>query len=107
MAKVEYIAPVEAVHGKLSKADRYGFAKRKKQNGNGERISYTFRHTRPTTEPSQEMLVQRSKFAAAVKATRVRLNDPDKALADMIAFSKQTQYKTIYSYVFNQEYQQS
>lgn len=107
MAKVEFIAPVEAVHGKLSKADRYGFAKRKQQNGAGERVAYTFRHTRPTATPSQEVLVQRTKFATAVKATRERLNDPDRSLADMIAFAQQTKYKTIYSYVFNQEYKQN
>ena len=104
MAKVEYMAPVEAIHGKLSKSDRYVFAKRKKQNSAGERVAYTFRHTRSETAPSQEVLVRRSKFATAVKATRERLNDPDRSLADMIAYAQQTKYKTIYSYVFNQEY---
>ncbi|MGN0235180.1 MAG: hypothetical protein ACI4BD_02545 [Paludibacteraceae bacterium] len=105
MAKVDYIAPVEAVHGKLSKADRYGFAKRKKQNNNGERAAYTFMHTKRTTTPSQSELDRRKKFGDTARATRARLMDPDQSIIDQIAFTQQTQYKTLYAYVFNQEYE--
>ena len=127
MAKVEYVAPVDAVHGKLSKGDKYGFARRKKANNNGERPNFTFVHTKRTTPvtqdeierrksfgnvakatrtsaPSQEEIVRRNKFKQAAIATRERLMNPDQSLADQIAFAQQTKYKTIYAYVFNQCY---
>ena len=104
MAKVEYVAPVDAVHGKLSKGDKYGFARRKKANNNGERPNFTFVHTKRTSAPSQEEIVRRNKFKQACNKTRERLNDPDQSLTDQIAFTQQTKYKTIYAYVFNQCY---
>ena len=104
MAKVEYMAPVEAIHGKLSKGDRYGFARRKKSNNKGERPNFTFVHTKRTAPVTQEETVRREKFKQAAIATRERLNDPDQSLTDQIAFTQQTKYKTIYAYVFNQCY---
>ena len=104
MAKVEYVAPVDAVHGKLSKGDKYGFARRKKPNNNGERPNFTFVHTKRTTPVSQEELNRRNAFKQAAIAPRERLNDPDQSLTDQIAFAQQTKYKTIYAYVLNQCY---
>ena len=104
MAKVEYVAPVDAVHGKLSKGDKYGFARRKKANNNGERPNFTFVHTKRTTPVTQDELTRREKFKKACNKTRERLNDPDQSLMDQIAFAQQTKYKTIYAYVFNQCY---
>ena len=104
MAKVEYVAPVDAVHGKLSKGDKYGFARRKKANNNGERPNFTFVHTKRTTPVTQDELLRREKFKQACNKTRERLNNPDQSLMDQIAFTQQTKYKTIYAYVFNQCY---
>ena len=104
MAKVEYVAPVDAVHGKLSKGDKYGFARRKKPNNNGERPNFTFVHTKRTSAPSQNEIARRIAFKKAAIATRSRLMDPDQSLTDQIAFTQQTKYKTIYAYVFNQCY---
>ncbi len=104
MAKVEYVAPVDAVHGKLSKGDKYGFARRKKANNNGERPNFTFVHTKRTTPVSQNEIARRNAFKQAAIATRERLVDPDQSLMDQIAFTQQTKYKTIYAYVFNQCY---
>ena len=104
MAKVEYMAPVEAIHGKLSKGDRYGFARRKKSNNKGERPNFTFVHTKRTTPVSQDEIERRKSFGDVAKATRARLMDPDQSLTDQIAFAQQTKYKTIYAYVFNQEF---
>ena len=104
MAKVEYVAPVDAVHGKLSKGDKYGFARRKKANNAGERPNFTFVHTKRTTPVSQNEIARRNAFKQAAIATRERLVDPDQSLMDQIAFTQQTKYKTIYAYVFNQCY---
>ena len=107
MAKVEYVAPVDAVHGKLSKGDKYGFARRKKANNAGERPNFTFVHTKRTTPVSQNEIARRNAFKQAAIATRERLVDPDQSLMDQIAFTQQTKYKTIYAYVFNQCYKMS
>ena len=104
MAKVDYIAPVEAVHGKLSRQDRYGFAKRSAANGHGNRVAYTFKAGRRSTQPSEDELALREKFAAVAKRTRERLQDPTKIAQDMVAFAAQSKYKTIYRFVFNQEW---
>ena len=104
MAKVEYVAPVDAVHGKLSKGDKYGFARRKKANNNGERPNFTFVHTKRTAPVTQDEIERRKSFGDVAKATRARLMDPDQSLTDQIAFAQQTKYKTIYAYVFNQEF---
>ena len=104
MAKVEYVAPVDAVHGKLSKGDKYGFARRKKANNNGERPNFTFVHTKRTAPVTQYDIERRKSFGYVWKDTRARLMDPDQSITDQIAFTQQTKYKTMYAYVFNQCY---
>lgn len=104
MAKVDYIAPVEAVHGKLSRRDLYGFAKRQNPNGHGTRVAYTFKAGTRATKPSEDELALREKFAAVAKRTRERLQDPAQMAQDMVAFAAQTKYKTLYRFVFNQEW---
>lgn len=105
------VMPVEAVIGKMAPSDQkvnqanagfkcfVGY-----QHGHSVFNRYQVR-TKPRTTPvQQEELVRRKKFADTVKATRERLNNPDQSLADQIAYSNQTKYKTLYSYVFNLEY---
>ena len=48
--------------------------------------------------------MHRAKFAAVAAATRSRMADPSQAAADMMAFKAQTKYKTLYRYVFRQEW---
>lgn len=104
MANVDYIAPVEALHGKLSKQDRYGFAKRKNQNGIGTKVAYTFKSGTRSTPVSEAEVAHRTKFAQVVASTRARLADPSQMAQDMVAFQKQSAYKSLYRYVFNQEW---
>lgn len=102
MAKVDYNYPIEALHGKVKKTHTVGFAKR---TDTGAKYTQTYTHT--LTAPSEAQSEVQQKFAAAVKAARVRMADASKQAQDLIAFKKQSKYKTLYGYVFSQVYAQN
>lgn len=99
MAKVDYNYPIEALHGKVKKTHTVGFALRK---DSGAKYTQTYTHT--LTAPSEAQTEVQQKFATAVKATRVRMADASKQAADLIAFKKQSKYKTLYGYIFSLVY---
>lgn len=99
MAKVDYSYPVEALHGKVKKSHTVGFAKR---TDTGAKYTQTYTHT--LSAPSEAQTEVQQKFANAVKATRTRMADASKQAADLIAFKKQSKYKTLYGYVFSLVY---
>ena len=105
------VMPIEAVVGKMAPTDQ----KVTKENAGfkcfvGYQVGrsvfnrYQVRCNPRSTAVKQEELNRRKNFGDVVKATRARMIDPDQSLADMIAFEKQTKYKTLYAYVFNQEW---
>lgn len=108
------VMPVEAIIGKIAPADQkvsksnpgfkcfVGY-----QRGNGIFNRYQVKKNPRLRAYEQEELNRQKAFTDAVKATRQRLLDPDQNLTDQIAFSKQSKYKTLYSYVFNQVYKKS
>ena len=102
MAKVDYNYPIEALHGKVKKTHTVGFAKR---TDTGAKYTQTYTHT--LTAPSEAQSEVQQKFAAAVKAARVRMADASKQAQDLIASKKQSKYKTLYGYVFSQVYAQN
>ena len=97
MARVTYEYPVKDICGKIGKDAEVGFAHR----GN---TKYTVKYGKRSTAPGEIELAQRAKFKAAVQNTRQRMMDPEQFAADNVALSKQSKYKTLYQYVFNQEY---
>ena len=102
MAQVVYEDPIHHISGKISKKFRttYNYRKqseRKYTSVRGERDL----QNKPYTEKE---LMHRAKFAAVAAATRSRMADPSQAAADMMAFKAQTKYKTLYRYVFRQEW---
>lgn len=99
MAKVDYAYPVEALHGKVKKTHTVGFALRKET---GCKFTQTFNPTHSL--PTEAQTEVQKKFAAAVKAARVRMADASKQAQDIVAFKKQSKYKTLYGYVFSQVY---
>lgn len=99
MAKVDYAYPVEALHGKVKKIHSVGFALRKET---GAKYTQTYSHT--LSAPSEAQSEAQTKFATAVKATRTRMADASKQAQDLLAFRKQSKYKTLYGYVFSQVY---
>ena len=105
------VMPVEAVIGKMAPSDQ----KVNKENagfkcfvgyqlGNSVFNRYQVKSRPRSTSVKQEELNRQKNFGDVVKATRARMLDPDQSLADMLAFEKQTKYKTLYAYVFNQEW---
>lgn len=99
MAKVDYAYPVEALHGKVKKTHTVGFALRKETG-----CKFTQTYTSRTAAPTEAQNEVQKKFAAAVKAARVRMADASKQAQDLAAFRKQSKYKTLYGYVFSQVY---
>ena len=103
MAKVDYAYPVEALHGKVKKTHTVGFALRK-ETGCKFTQTFTTRTAAPTEAQTEVQTEVQKKFAAAVKAARVRMADASKQAQDLAAFRKQSKYKTLYGYVFSQVY---
>lgn len=97
MGKVTYMYPVADVCGKIDKGSRVVFAHR----GNTKYTVLQGKRTAPVTE---DELARQEKFASVVKRTRTRLQDSEQMAADQAAFAAQTKYKTLWQYVFNQEW---
>lgn len=100
MAKVSFEYPVRDVCGKVGKTSAVGFAHR------GE-TKFTVRYGKRTSLPTEGELSQRAKFKTVVNATRARLQNPAESAKDQAAFQQQNKYKTLYQYVFNQEWQKA
>ena len=96
MGLVKYQFPVDDVCGKIDKNSRVIFAHR----GN---TKFTVMQGVRSTPATENELRQRALFKTAAEKTRLRLKDPDQSLADQTAFAKQTKYKTLYQFVFNDE----
>ena len=99
MAKVDYAFPVEAIHGKVAKSHKVGFAHRV-----ASKLNYTQSYGKRTTKVTKKETDLRTKFGAVAAATHLRMADPQQMQADQLAFKAQSKYKTVYQYVFNQEY---
>ena len=106
MAHCDYIRPVEALHGKLKKSDKVGFAKRKKS---GTKFTVTrddWRMPIESIDPSKRgaVLAHRAKFRAVAQLARLRMADPSKRQLDEAAFKAQTKYTTLFGYIFHDEW---
>ena len=103
--KVTYKEPIESASGKIFGHKSQFIAvhrpwSEKRKNGTcaqGQRDLKNYPYT-------ERELMHRAKFAAVCAATRSRMADPSQAAADMMAFKAQTKYKTLYHYVFRQEW---
>ena len=102
--KIEYIAPIENASGKIF-GQKSRFVAVTRNWGNRQKgcsvMGVRDLKNHPYTEKE---LMHRAKFAAVCSATRSRMADPSQAAADMAAFKAQSKYKTLYRYVFRQEW---
>ena len=96
MAKVTFMYPVADVCGKIGDAP-IGFAHR----GN---TKFTVKYGKRTTAVTPGEMTQRQRFTQAVNNTRTRMTDPTQQQKDQAAFAAQTAYKTLYQFIFNDEY---
>lgn len=100
MAKVDYIRPVEALHGKLQKKDKVGFAQRKasKQKFTVTRDDWSMKYTDPAK--AQAARIRGAKFASVSQSVSERLQNPTYLTLDQQGFANQSKYTTLRGYVF-------
>ena len=105
MAKITFIDPIKSVSGKLAKKHCVVYNVRTAATNNKDMINnpnYT-----SYRDPSKKMNLTagqrawQSQFGQKCSATRIRLENPEYMTADRAAFAKQTEYKTLYSFVWN------
>lgn len=111
---IKTIAPIDSISGMIGsregnmcgKAIIANIRKSGGQKFEGKPHQYFSVSTRSTatTKLTEEILARRAKFKAVCQSTRSRLADPSQAAQDMVNFKNQTKYKTMYSYVFNLEW---
>ena len=100
MAKVSYIDPVYALHGKINKDSRVCY-KQLASTGTSftallpEKVDRVY---------SAEEIARQQKFSLARAAMEVALADPEQLAALKAAFKKQSKYRTLRGFVFAQKY---
>lgn len=101
MAIVKFLDPVDYVRGKVSKKNTQTIYKRLRSTNRRFTSVREDEEDKPATEAQ---VAQQAKFSAVVKSTRKRMQDASQMSQDLSAFQKQKQYKTLYGYVFSQEW---
>ena len=103
MAKAEYIRPVEALHGKLKKSDKVGFAKRK-ASGTKFTVTRDDWSLKISADKQASVNAHRAKFRAVAASARERMQDPTKRIIDKQGFANQSKYTTMFGYCFHLEW---
>lgn len=106
---IKTIAPVDSMSGKFGarkdnvcgKTIIANVRKAKSNTNEGRPYMYFSVLTKTTAGNSANQLAWRTKFGQICVATRNRLYDPAHISQDQAAFKQQTQYKTMYSFVWN------
>jgi len=102
MAKVFYLDPIDHLSGKISKQSRITYMHRTAATANPGTPDFTHVCGSRTTAPSESEIAYRTRFGTICKTTRQRMMDASKAPADIAAFKAQTQYRTLYQFVWHQ-----
>ena len=105
MATVVFEDPIHHISGKISKKYRttYNYrdtSNRKYTSVRGQRDL----KNKPYTEKEQ---AQKTKFSTVGQAVRARMKDPSKINEDLAAFKAQTEYKTLYRFLWNLEWKKA
>lgn len=109
------IAPVDSMSGMIGKrasfvsdvafiANVRKAGKSATKGGNAFMFLSVRKNNRSKPYTTDEVAHQ-TKFAAVAAAARARMQDPSKITADQEEFREQSMYKTLYQYVFNQEWE--
>lgn len=105
MAKVFYLDPIDHLSGKISKQSSTTYMHRSAATSNPAMLAnpcYTTCITKRKTALSQSEVAYRTRFGAVCTAARRRMQDASKIAADIAAFKAQTQYRTLYQFVWHQ-----
>ena len=116
MAVVTYAPAIQTVSGALTKINKKSAhaadqkmilaTHRKAESTNRNCLRLYIRGLESvsrTSAPSQEELLNRTRFGAVSRAAQARLHDLSKMTADQAAYKAQTTYKSLYSYVWHLE----
>ena len=99
--KIFYLPPIDYTSGKIY-GKKYNFTSVYRPSGQHPRGCAMVGTRR--TPYSQSEVNMHTRFKAVVTATRKRLQDASKIQQDLQAFKSQSVYRTLYQYVFNQEW---
>lgn len=102
MAKVTYLDPIDHLSGKISKQARTIYVHRSAATSNPGTPNFTQIRGNRTTAVSQTEMDARKRFGNICTAARKRMADASKMAADQAAFRTQTQYRTLYQYIWHQ-----
>ena len=102
MAKVTYLDPIDHLSGKISKQSRTPYMHRTAATANTGTPNFTHVCGSRTTALTQSEVAQRTRFGQICTATRQRMMDASKMPADIAAFKAQTQFRTLYQFVWHQ-----
>ena len=98
MAKFQPMDLIKSLSGKLCEHSDVSFAKR------GDTM-YTMKRCNPRTSPyTPAELAHQTKFATCVANTRTRMKDPAQQPTDEAAFKGQKKHKTLYAFIFADEW---
>ena len=100
MGKVVFIDPIDHISGKIGTKSETIYSHRSATGRN-----YVSKQGVRTTAVTEEEKTRQQLFKTVAQSTRERLKDPMKMANDMVAFSNQKKHKTLYGYVFNQEWE--
>ena len=105
MAKVTFIDPIKSISGKLSKKHHVVHCIRQAATNNPDMIrNPQFTQWKDPNRQIKQTAAQMAwtqKFGQISNATRARLIDASHMNADRAAFAAQSEYKTLYSFVWN------
>ena len=105
MAKVTFIDPIKSVSGKLTKKHCVVYNVRQAVTNNEDMIrnpNYTaYRDPNKKIRLTAGQRAWQQQFGEIIKATRIRMENPEYMTTDRANFAKQSEFKTLYSYVFN------
>ena len=106
MAKVTFIDPIKSVSGKFIKSHCVVHCVRQAATNNPDMIANpqytTWRDPSKKVKLTAAQKAWNSTFASICAATRARMENPELIDTDLAGFARQTKYKTLYSYVWNQ-----
>ena len=104
MGKVDFIRPVESVHGKLKKSDKVSFAMRSKSKTKFTVTRDDWKRKFKDAASAQEAAQHNAKFAAVARLVAARAIDPTKMDDDAVAFRNQSKYTTMRGFLFAEEW---
>lgn len=102
--KIFYLPPIDYASGKVY-GKKYGFTSVYRKSAKHPKgcAATTERDTATHPYSASEMEIHQ-RFKAVATATRQRMTDPSKMAQDAAAFKAQKDYRTLYQYIFNQEW---